>query len=299
MNETTAISFDEAADKYGHLLKRHPCYNSEAHNVFGRIHLPVSPACNIQCRFCRREFDETTQRPGVSREILSPLEAVDLVGRALAVCPEITVVGVAGPGESLATFHALTALSLVHQRFPRLIGCLSTNGLQLRRYVKLIIAAGVKTVSVTINAVDPDILEKINAGIAVNGQWVSGREGATLLISEQLAGIMEAVDRGLIVKTNTVLIPGINEEHISEIARTVSGAGAVMMNVIPLIPNHELAHIPSPDCRMLQEARCTAEGHMPVFRQCRQCRADACGIPGGTDFANELYDQGRETFSHG
>lgn len=297
MNE--AISFNAAADKYGHLLKRHPCYNSEVHNVFGRIHLPVSPACNIQCRFCRREFNETTRRPGVSRGILSPLQAVELVERAVAICPEITVVGVAGPGESLASFHALTALSLVHQRFPRLIGCLSTNGLRLRRYVKLIIAAGVKTVSVTVNAVDPVILDKINAGIIFNGHWVSGEEGAKLLISEQLAGIMEAADRGLIVKTNTVLIPGINEEHISAIARTVSGAGAVMLNVIPLIPNHELAHIPAPDCRMLQEARQTAEAHMPVFRHCRQCRADACGIPGGRDFADELYDQRLETFSHG
>jgi len=299
MKTGTVKQFEKGRDDYHHLVRRHPCYNPGAHNVFGRIHLPVSPACNIGCRFCIRAFDATTQRPGVSRGVLSPLEAVGLVERALALCPQITVVGVAGPGESLASLHALAALSLVHQRFPGLIGCLSTNGLQLRKYVGQLVDAGVRTVSVTVNAVDPAILERINAGISLKGRWIAGREGAELLIREQLAGIGEAVVQGLIVKTNAVLIPGINDDHVGQIARVVSGAGAGMMNVIPLIPNHELAHIPAPDCEMLREARAAAEVHLPVFRHCRQCRADACGIPGGKDLADELYDRRLETFSHG
>ena len=299
MKKATIKPFHTDTDEHSHLVKRHPCYSPEAHNVFGRIHLPVSPACNIRCRFCTREFDGTTQRPGVSRGVLSPSEAVGLVERAIEACPQITVVGVAGPGESLATCHALAAISMVHKRFPRLIGCLSTNGLRLRKCVKAIVVAGVKTVSVTVNAVDPAILEQINAGAVLNGHWVAGREGTEWLIREQLAGIRAATDQGLIVKTNAVLIPGINEDHIGEIAKAVSEAGAAMMNVIPLIPNHEFAHIPAPDCSMLQEARATAEEHLPIFRHCRQCRADACGIPGGKDLADELYDRRLETFSHG
>lgn len=35
-------------------LERHPCFSGEAHLKFGRIHLPVSPACNIGCLFCAR-----------------------------------------------------------------------------------------------------------------------------------------------------------------------------------------------------------------------------------------------------
>jgi len=299
METATVKHIEQEQDDYLHLMRRHPCYNPGAHNVFGRIHLPVSPVCNIGCRFCTRDCDGTTQRPGMSRGVLSPLEAVGLVERALALCPQITVVGVAGPGESLASLHALAALSLVHQRFPGLIGCLSTNGLALRKYVRHLVGAGVKTVSITVNSVDPAILERINAGVALKGRWIAGREGAELLIREQLAGIGEAVGQGLIVKTNAVLIPGINDRHIGEIARAVSAAGAGMMNVIPLIPNHELAHIPAPDCPMLQEAREAAEAHLPVFRHCRQCRADACGIPGGKDLAGELYDRRLETFSHG
>ena len=51
---------------------------------------------------------------------------------------------------------------------------------------------------------------------------------------------------------------------------------------------------------MLQEARKEAGKYVDVFHHCRHCRADACGIPGMSDFSGELYD-GREmeTFSHG
>lgn len=69
-------------EKFGHLVKKHPCFNGEAHNAFGRIHLPVSPACNIQCRFCKLGFNKWEKRPGVSRSLLTPEESVRKVERA-------------------------------------------------------------------------------------------------------------------------------------------------------------------------------------------------------------------------
>ena len=42
------------------------CFSASAHNKFARIHLPVSPACNIQCRFCKRGFNKWEIRPGVA-----------------------------------------------------------------------------------------------------------------------------------------------------------------------------------------------------------------------------------------
>jgi len=290
---------DLKENRYAHLVKQHPCYNPDAHKVNGRIHLPVSPTCNIRCRFCRREFDTTTQRPGVARYVISPAEAVGLVEKALELCPQITVVGVAGPGESLATSHALDALELVHRRFPDLIGCLSTNGLRLAENAMRSVQVGVKTVSVTVNAVNPDRLTKINGGVVIDGKLLTGIEGANTLIRAQLAGIRKAADLGLVVKTNAVLIPGLNDDHIEDIAKAVEEAGASMMNIIPLIPSAELSDIPAPDCDMLNTARATAEKYLTVFRHCRHCRADACGIPGGKDLADQLYDKRVETFSHG
>ena len=47
-------------------------------------------------------------------------------------------------------------------------------------------------------------------------------------------------------------------------------------------------------------AREAAEQYLPVFRHCKHCRADACGIPGsGVDLADKLYGQSPPVFSHG
>jgi nitrogen fixation protein NifB len=232
--------------------------------------------------------------------VVKPKEAVKLVERALELCPDITVVGIAGPGDTLATDHALETFQLVHQRFPQLINCLSTNGLRLEEKAQQIIEAGVRTVTVTVNAVQPEILEKICAHIIYNGQFMTGQLAACWLISAQLAGIKKIAQLGAVVKVNTVLIPGINDDHIGEVARIAAKFGASMINVIPLIPQHEMRDFKAPDCVELNAARSAAEQHLDVFRHCRQCRADACGIPGSEiDLAGLLYDQPLPTFSHG
>jgi nitrogen fixation protein NifB len=285
---------------FQHLVKRHPCLSPESHGKFGRIHLPVSPSCNIQCRFCRRCFNKYEDRPGVSRGILTPAEAVDTVGRALELCPQITVVGIAGPGDTLATDHALETFELVDRKYPQLIKCLSTNGLELLHKAERVIDAGVRTITVTINAVDPAILEKICAGIVYLGSHLTGRDAAEILITAQLAGISRIVELGSLVKVNMVLVPGVNDQHVEAVAKTVTNAGATMINLIPLIPQFEFENLEPPSCSELHAAREVAEKYLQVFRHCKHCRADACGIPGsGVDLADKLYDRQMETFSHG
>ena len=282
------------------LAKLHPCLNREANSKFGRVHLPVSPECNIQCRFCRRSFNKGEQRPGVTGTILSPQQALEKVGEALVLCPDITVVGIAGPGDTLASDAALTTFRLVHEKYPNLINCLSTNGLLLPDKGRALIEAGVRTVTVTVNAVDPEIQAKIISHIVYDGVTFTGVKAAGLLIEKQLEGIRLVSALGAAVKINTVLIPGVNDHHIAEIARTVREAGAGIYNIIPLIPQHEFASIPAPTCAQLNEARAAAEQYLPVFRHCQHCRADACGIPGKGDLSSRLYaNSAPETFSHG
>lgn len=285
---------------FSHLVKQHPCFNSEAHNKFGRIHLPVSPACNIQCRFCKRGFNKCEKRPGVTRTILTSEQAVEKISRALELCPQITVVGIAGPGDTLATDHALKTFELIHDRFPHLIKCLSTNGLLLKDKAKQIMEVGVKTLTVTVNALDPAILNQICSHITYHGRYLTGEFGARLLALAQLAGIKEAAKLGAVVKINTVLIPGVNNDHVEEIAHVTSSLGASMINIIPLIPQHEMGGYRAPTCSELNAAREAAEKYLPVFRHCKQCRADACGIPGtDTDYAEKLYEEPLTNFSHG
>jgi len=266
---------------FEHLAKTHPCLGGEAHFVYGRIHLPVSPTCNIQCKFCKRGFNKSEIRPGVSSLLLSPEEAVRTVEKALVLCPQIRVAGIAGPGDTLATDHALKTFELIGAQFPELVNCLSTNGLRLAEKAQRLKKAGVKTLTVTVNAIDPEILEQIcSFVIDENGNKLEGIEGAKLLISRQLEGIIKVSELGIIVKINSVLIPGINDSHIKEIARVTSGLGASILNIIPLIPQNELAHVEAPTCQLLEKVRVEAGVYLDVFRHCKHCRADACGVPG-------------------
>jgi nitrogen fixation protein NifB len=238
----------------------------------------------------------------VTGELLSPEQAALLIDKALELCPEITVAGIAGPGDTLATPHALETFQLIHKRHPELINCLSTNGLLLERCAQDVWNAGVRTVTVTVNAVDPDSLQNICSHLVLDGRRYEGREAALILIDAQKRGIQKMAGLGAVIKINTVLIPGINDFHIAEIAETVSSLGAAIINIIPLIPQHEMADIEAPSCVGLNEARQAAEEFLPVFRHCQHCRADACGIPGQGDLSDLLYG-GRqnieETFSHG
>lgn len=283
------------------LANQHPCFGNGPNRNRGRVHLPVSPSCNIQCAFCSRAQNETEQRPGVTSQLLTPETAAELVDQALELCPEITVAGIAGPGDTLATRHAIDTFRLLKKRHPELINCLSTNGLLLEQYAEELIGVGVRTITVTVNAVDPEILRHICLWVVKDGKQYQGAEGAEVLIEAQKRGIAKMAALGALIKINMVLVPGINDGHVEEVARTVKGLGAHFINIIPLIPQYQLAYIPEPTCEELHEARERAEAYLPVFRHCQHCRADACGIPGKLDVADKLYAfrQVADTFSHG
>lgn len=76
------------SNNYKSLQESHPCFGGQRGNT-GRIHLPVSPGCNIGCRFCDRKINDVDERPGVASKILKPQEAVEIVRKALELCPEI------------------------------------------------------------------------------------------------------------------------------------------------------------------------------------------------------------------
>jgi nitrogen fixation protein NifB len=232
---------------------------------------------------------------------LKPREALGLVRRALEICPDITVAGIAGPGDTLATGHALETFAVIHREYPELIKCLSTNGLLLERYAGSLFQVGVRTLTVTVNAVDPFILDKICSRVVLDGKLYQGVQGALILIEAQKRGIQKAAALGMLVKINIVLIPSINGEHIADIARAAAGCGAAIANIIPLIPQFEFAGFPEPDCTELSQAREAAEAYLPVFRHCRHCRADAVGVPGREELSSLLYGSREfdQTFSHG
>src|SRR5665648_329472 len=204
-------------------IQQHPCYDSKAQHKFGRIHLPVAPLCNVQCNFCVRKFDCVNEsRPGVTSELLSPKEALIKLRKVVTEHPFIKVVGIAGPGDPLANEETFETFRLIKAEFPDLMLCLSTNGLALPQRIAQIKELGVSHLTVTINAVDPEIIAKIYSHINYNGKIIRGIEAARILHENQIKGLKAAIAENILVKVNTVLIPGINDHHIEEIAKTVS-----------------------------------------------------------------------------
>ncbi len=280
----------------------HPCFAQGGFNGKGRIHLPVSPGCNIQCKFCVRKINDVDQAPGVAANIITPEEAVDLVRRAVKAEPDITVAGIAGPGDTLATPFALQTFRLIKRQFPKMLTCMSTNGLLLPDKADEIIDVGVDTLTVTVNAVDTEVQEQICSHAFYHGKSYRGLDAARLLIKNQLTGIKKVASAGIVVKVNTVLVPEINADHIIEVARTVAEAGASIYNIIPLIPQGELSWCSEPSCAELNRLRLEAGRYLRVFCHCQRCRADAIGILGGIDISQKLYVRPVHadlTFSHG
>ncbi len=283
-------------------VQNHPCYSEEAHHYFARMHVAVAPACNIQCHYCNRKYDCANEsRPGVVSELLSPEQAVKKVKAVAANIPQMTVLGIAGPGDPLAnperTFDTFRMLS---EQTPDIKLCVSTNGLALPDAVEELSKHNIDHVTITINTLDPEIGAKIYPWIYWNGRRIRGVKGAKILIEQQQKGLEMLTAKGILVKVNSVMIPGVNEDHLKEVSRVVKAKGAFLHNVMPLIAEAEHGTFygvmgqRSPEDSELQALQDECSGDMNMMRHCRQCRADAVGLLGedrGEEFTLDKIEE--------
>lgn len=260
--------------------KKHPCFDSNAH-MYARMHLPVAPRCNISCNYCNRKYDCVNEsRPGVCSSVLAPAEALELFLSVRAKVDNLKVVGVAGPGDALCDFeNTKEALALIRAEDPEVSFCLSTNGLLLPKYAFELIALGIEYVTVTINAVDPEIGKLICGTVRHEGKTLEGREGAQVLLNSQLEGLRFLSKNGVVCKVNIVMIKGVNDFHIEEIVKTVRDRGAHISNIMPLIPTEgtPFADIPPHTREEVHTMRMHCGQYLKQMHHCRQCRADAIG----------------------
>jgi nitrogen fixation protein NifB len=277
----------------------HPCYSEEAHHYFARMHVAVAPSCNIQCNYCNRKYDCANEsRPGVVSERLTPEEAVRKVLTVASEVPQLSVLGVAGPGDALHDWkHTRATFAAVRAEIPDIRFCLSTNGLALPDHVDEIAAMGIDHVTITINMIDPEIGAKIYPWIFWNHKRLTGVEAARILSERQLLGLEMLTARGILAKINSVMIPGVNDEHLVEVNKAVRARGAFLHNVMPLIsaPEHGthygLTGQRGPSPRELKALQDRLEGGVRLMRHCRQCRADAVGLIGEDRGAEFSLDQ--------
>ncbi|BCG59806.1 FeMo cofactor biosynthesis protein NifB [Paenibacillus sp. URB8-2] len=265
---------------------RHPCYDEMAHHYFARMHVAVAPKCNINCNYCNIKYDCVSEsRPGVVSKVLTPQEAYAKVRSTLASLPQLTVVGIAGPGDPLANpRETFETFGLLSEGLPDLQLCLSTNGLKLPDYSEDIVRHRIAHVTVTVNAVDPQIGAEVYRAVFFRGKAYRGRDAAELLLHNQLEGIRRIAERGVKVKVNSVLIPGVNDSHLIKVTEAVKAAGASSHNIMPLILSpgsvYEKEGRKEPASSLMLQVQARSEAVIPVMRHCRQCRADAVGLIG-------------------
>lgn len=299
---STDDQLDHLSDDIREKVQNHPCYSEDAHHYFARMHVAVAPACNIQCHYCNRKYDCANEsRPGVVSELLSPEQAVKKTMAVAANIPQMTVLGIAGPGDPLAnperTFATFRALS---EQAPDIKLCVSTNGLALPDSVEELSKHNIDHVTITINTLDPEIGAKIYPWVYWNNRRIKGVRGAKILIEQQQKGLEMLTERGILVKVNSVMIPGVNDEHLAEVSRVVKEKGAFLYNVMPLIAEAEHGTFygvmgqrgPSQDELQALQDQCS--GDMNMMRHCRQCRADAVGLLGedrGDEFTMDKIEE--------
>ncbi|WP_444430193.1 nitrogenase cofactor biosynthesis protein NifB [Rhodobacter capsulatus] len=209
-------------------VKDHPCYSEEAHHYFARMHVSVAPACNIQCNYCNRKYDCSNEsRPGVVSERLTPEEAARKVIAVANEVPQLSVLGIAGPGDSAYDWlKTKETFRLVTAQIPDIKLCLSSNGLALPDHLDELVEMNVDHVTITINMIDPEVGAKIYPWIFYNRKRIYGVEASRILHERQMAALDGLVARGILVKVNSVLIPGINDAHLLEVNREVKRRGA-------------------------------------------------------------------------
>jgi nitrogen fixation protein NifB len=299
---STDDQLDHLSDEIREKVQNHPCYSEDAHHYFARMHVAVAPACNIQCHYCNRKYDCANEsRPGVVSELLTPEQAVKKTMAVAANIPQMTVLGIAGPGDPLAnperTFETFRMLS---DQAPDIKLCVSTNGLALPDAVEELSKHNIDHVTITINCLDPEVGAKIYPWIYWNNRRIKGKKGAKILIEQQQKGLEMLVAKGILVKVNSVMIPGVNDQHLAEVSRVVKEKGAFLHNVMPLIAEAEHGTFygvmgqRGPTADELQDLQDACSGDMNMMRHCRQCRADAVGMLGedrGDEFTLDKIEE--------
>lgn len=197
--------------------------------------------------------------------------------------PRISVAGIAGPGDPFANPEAtMTTLRMIRDEFPDTLLCVSSNGMGIGPYIDELARLNVSHVTITVCAVDPEIGSRIYSWVSDDNIIYRGLLGAELLLKRQLAAITRLKEHGVTVKINCIVIPGINDHHIEQVAATMQELGADLFNCMALFPNVNtpFGKLEQPSRELMETLRATAEQYLPQMRHCTRCRADAVGLLG-------------------
>jgi nitrogen fixation protein NifB len=176
----------------------------------------------------------------------------------------------------------METLRLVREEFPNILLCVATNGLGLVEHIDELVELKVSHVTMTINTVNPAVGAKIYRWVRFGDSVYRGVQGAELLLARQREAMARLKQTKILVKVNTIVLPGVNDGEIAAVAAEVRASGAEIMNTMAMVPvagtPFESLGEPSPE--VMVEARLAAGKELPQMSHCARCRADACGFIG-------------------
>lgn len=176
------------------------------------LRISVTNNCNFRCTYCMPIEAFSVEHPFLANEqllsfseILQVLEAVVPLG-----LKKIKITG----GEPLLRAQLPDLIREMKRRFPDLEVGLITNGRHLAPLLSELQAAGLDSVTISIDALDPATFSKISG----NGQRVD-------IILDAIERTMAAFGR---VKLNTVLLRGENDDQVEPLATCFRRSGITL-----------------------------------------------------------------------
>lgn len=205
------IDWEKAGPSPGPFLKvardQNPCSLPLVQDTLGRplrdLRISLTDRCNFRCRYC---MPVEVFGPGYQflprSEILTFGEMVRIVRASISI--GVRKVRLTG-GEPLMRHGVKDLVAMISALEGVDDLALTTNGILLGHHAEGLELAGLDRVTVSLDALDPDIFTQMN--------------GVGAKIERVLAGIATAQNFGLPVKVNTVVQRGVNESQILPMIR--------------------------------------------------------------------------------
>jgi GTP 3',8-cyclase len=173
------------------------------------LRISVTDRCNFRCRYC---MPVEVFGPGYSfmpREELLTFEEIVSLTRILASLgvEKIRLTG----GEPLLRRGLADLVAMIAAVEGIKDIAITTNGVLLAHHAESLALAGLSRVTVSLDALDPQVFAKMN--------------GVGAKVERVLAGVQAAQTFGLPVKVNAVIQRGVNEGEILPLARWAKSSG--------------------------------------------------------------------------
>jgi len=176
------------------------------------LRISVTDRCNFRCVYCMPKTVFGRDYPFLPRADLLSFEEIERIARTL-VARGVSKVRLTG-GEPLLRHNIEKLIELLAQ-IPGLEITLTTNGSLLAQKAKALHDAGLRRVTVSLDALDDAIFKRMN--------------DADYPVSKVLEGIEAAAAAGMTpVKINTVVKRDINDHEILPLARYFRNSGHIL-----------------------------------------------------------------------